>query len=366
MYRILHLRTVNGTGGGPDKTILKSCEHLSRAGHLAEAFYILDREHDTGTLQSAAQRLGVKMHTVSETGPISFLTLWALGQVLKDGRYDIVHTHDYKSNVLAGMFRLKYRYKIVATAHGYNPTSRRELFYYRLERWMFRFVTKTVIAPTRNMEGLLRGFGISMKRVHIIPNGIETNDRQKPTHQPSAGPVRLLYLGRLSEEKDVENLLRAAAILRSENILVSVTLAGDGPARQHIEKTIAELMLGDCVRLSGFVSDVMPLLAEADILVNPSRTECMPNSILEAMWAGVPVVATDVGGVGEMIRDGVDGLLCPSENSEAMAEAIRKLIANPAMAEKLTASANERVMNEFTFEKHMEKTLELYRRILML
>jgi glycosyltransferase involved in cell wall biosynthesis len=370
--RILHLRTVSGTGGGPDKTILKSCKYLSSAGKTAEAFYILNRDRDTGVLQSAAKTLGVTMHTVMENGPISILTLWALGQVLRNGNYDIVHTHDYKSNVLAGLFRTKYRYKIVATAHGYNPTTRRELLYYQLERWIFKYVVHAVIAPTQDMQQKLHGFGINMKKLHIIPNGIETNGRQSElqlTHQPSRSSnrqVQLLYIGRLSEEKNLENLLRAVVILREENIAVKLMIAGDGPSRRQIENNIAEWKLADNVSLAGFVSDVNPLLKMADIVVNPSRTECMPNSILEAMLAGVPVVATDVGGVREMIRDQVDGLLCPPENSAALAEAIKKLILNPTMAKNMAASAHERVVNEFTFEKHMEKTLEIYRQILMI
>jgi glycosyltransferase involved in cell wall biosynthesis len=261
------------------------------------------------------------------------------------------------------LFRIKYRYKIVATAHGYNPTTRRELLYYRLERWMFKLAS-AVIAPTRNMHGMLRGLGLKTRSLHIIPNGIETQGRHRPVHQPGSGPTRLLYLGRLSEEKDIENLLSAVSILQKEGCSLSVTLAGDGPDRPKVEKTISDLKLGDLVHLTGFVSDVQPLLAAADIMVNPSKTECMPNSILEAMWAMVPVVATDVGGVGEMMRDGVDGLLCPPEDSASLAEAIKTYITNPPLAQKLSASANERVMNEFTFEKHMEKTLDLYRQVL--
>jgi glycosyltransferase involved in cell wall biosynthesis len=361
--RVLHMRTVNGTGGGPDKTILKSCEHLSRAGHQARAFYMLDRRNNTGALESAARELGVGIDAAMEDGPISFSTLTEFDRVLKAGDYQIVHAHDYKSNVLARLMRLRHKYKIVATAHGYNPTSRRELVYYRLERWMFK-LADAVIAPTRNMDGLLLGFGVNSKRLHIIHNGIETRGRERPAHQMRTGPARLLYLGRLSEEKDPVNLLMAVSLLRRDGIDVVATLAGDGPERQRVEAKIRELKLGQYVRLLGFVNDVMPLLAEADVLVNPSRTECMPNAILEAMWAGVPVVATDVGGVGEMLRDEVDGLLCPAEDAGMLATGVKRVLADSALAKKLLASATERVMNEFTFEKHMEKTLDLYRRLL--
>jgi glycosyltransferase involved in cell wall biosynthesis len=90
----------------------------------------------------------------------------------------------------------------------------------------------------------------------------------------------------------------------------------------------------------------------------------MPNSILEAMWAGVPVVATDVGGVGEMLEDGVEGVLCRAGDSEQLAEAIEKVIGDEAYAATLAERAGQRVMKEFTFEGHMTTMVELYRRLL--
>jgi len=89
----------------------------------------------------------------------------------------------------------------------------------------------------------------------------------------------------------------------------------------------------------------------------------MPNVILEAMWSGVPVVATAVGGVSEMLRDGIEGLLCPPQNPEALAGTIKRLAADPAFAETLAANAYRRLVEEFTFEKHMNATLDLYRRV---
>jgi len=361
--RILHLRTVRGTGGGPDKTTLKGCQWLAKAGHVAEAFYILDASEDTGRLQQLARDLGVTMHVAHESSPVSWATVRRLSDVLREGRYDIMHTHEYKSSALARLLRFRHPFRIVATAHGYNRTTFREFFYYGLEQMLFRSV-QAIIAPTQQMRDYLTDKGVGSDRIHVIHNGIEIDGRARPKHVPSPGPLRLLYLGRLSAEKDPGNLLDAVAILRAKGLDVQATLAGDGPERPVVEEHRQRLGLQSVVRLAGFISDVMPLLAEADVLVNPSQTECMPNSVLEAMWAGVPVCATNVGGLEEMIRHGTDGLLCPARSPQALADAVGRLAGDADLRRQMAESAYNRILTEFSFERRMERVLDLYRQVL--
>jgi glycosyltransferase involved in cell wall biosynthesis len=360
--RILHIRTVRGTGGGPDKTVLTGCHYLRRWGHRAEAFYIMDAVDHSGRLEDMARALDVPMHVALESSPVSLGTVWGLHRALRAGRYNIVHTHEYKSNVLAQLLRGHHSYRIIATAHGYNRTTRREALYYALERAMFRHVD-AVIAPTRQMSELLRGLGVPVARLHVIPNGIELSGRDRPARAPSRGTVRLLYLGRLSREKDPANLLRALHLLRLKGLAVEAILAGEGPERPVLERLCADLGLEEVARLPGFVADVVSLFAQADILVSPSQTECMPNSILEAMWAGTPVVATRVGGVDEMIRHGQEGLLCRASDPEDLAGAIHRLATDKALQHRLAASAYERVIEDFSFERRMQRVLALYERI---
>ena len=360
--RVLHVRTVRGTGGGPDKTILKSCWHVNREGHRADAFYILDRRSDTGRLQAQAAELGVRLIPAMEDSPVSGATVCALHAALRRGRYDIVHTHEYKSNALAQLLRPMHSFLVVATAHGYNRTSRREVLYYALERLLLRHVSG-VIVPNRAMFQLLRGFGLPAARLHVIHNGIETAGRTPPDHIPGER-TRLLVLGRLSVEKDPANAVQALARLVARGVDAELTLAGDGPERSAVEDLARRADLAGRVHLPGFVADVMPLLANADILLSPSRTECMPNAVLEAMWARVPVAATDVGGVGEMLRPGVDGLLCPARDPGALADAATRLAGDAALARRLADSAHRRLTEEFTFERRMQRVLELYLRLL--
>lgn len=361
--RVLHVRTVCGTGGGPDKTILKSCEYLDRRGHFAHAFYMMDRASDPGEIASSARAMGIVMNAAMEDGAVCWKTLAELDHLLGVGEYDIVHTHDYKSNVLARLMRARHRYRIVATAHGYNGTTRREIFYYGLERWMFRYVD-AVVTPTVGMRNYLLRCGIGTDRMCVIRNGIETAGWERVVRNGQGGKAMVVYVGRLSEEKDLPNLFGAVEILRGRGKDVELLIAGDGADRGRLEGMIEAKGLGGCVRMLGYVKDVMGVLAGADVMVNPSRTECMPNSILEAMWAGVPVVATDVGGVGEMLEDGVEGVLVRGGDSAELARGIERVIDDRVFAETLAEKARARVMREFTFEGHMEMTMALYRRVM--
>lgn len=185
--RILHARTVRGAGGGPDKTILKSCEHLARAGHAAAAFYVLDARGDTATLPAAAERAGARMHVVLEKGPVSLATVRAFRRILAAETPDIVHTHDYKSNALAWLCRRRFGYRVIATAHGYNRTTLREVFYYALERRLFRRAD-AVIVPSRDLQGQLRGAGVPTRLLHVIPNGDRYGRVDPPGAAAAGGP----------------------------------------------------------------------------------------------------------------------------------------------------------------------------------
>jgi glycosyltransferase involved in cell wall biosynthesis len=360
--RIVHLRTVAGTGGGPDKTILKSCQVLARAGQVCDAFYLLDRRQDTGRLQAMARELGVNLMVGYESGPVSLSALAAADRALSRGRYDIVHTHEYKSNAVARLLRARRRFEIIATAHGYNQTTRREAMYYWIEHKLFRWVRRIVV-PNRAMHQLIESFGIPESKLEIIHNGIEVAGRTRPQRRQRQGPVRVLYLGRLSAEKDPANLLRAGKALLNRGMDIELWIAGDGPERANVEQLSQELDMVDRVRMLGFVEDVPSLLGEVDMLANPSQTECMPNCILEAMWAKLPIAATDVGGVAEMVDHGVQALLCRPRDPHALAEIIGRLVEDEPLADRLAASAGQRVMAEFTFERRMEKMLAMYQRV---
>ncbi len=358
--KVLHIRTVAGTGGGPDKTIFASCQSLREAGVGAEAFYILDAKAQYENFTRLADKYTVRLFQSFENSPISMRTLKKLHTVLQTENYDIVHSHDYKSNLLALLFRGHQGFKLVTTVHGYNRTSLREILYYAIDRAALRF-SDAVITPSSELADTLARSGIARSKLHSIPNGIKIPEQVVRMKSGRTHKIHLLYLGRLSAEKDPANLIRALSLLKAEGLDVKLTLAGDGPEKRAIRKMIAEHNLSDSVHLAGYITNIGEQLQLADIFVNPSKTECMPNAILEAMVWQVPIVATNVGGVGEMLRDKIDGLLCERDNPVELAAKIKIMIQNPDLAKRLTQNAYRRVTEEFSFARHMEKTINIYR-----
>ena len=178
---------------------------------------------------------------------------------------------------------------------------------------------------------------------------------------PAAGDsTRILYAGRLSREKGIDILLRAVALLppgTREN--VNVVIAGGGPAENELRTLSASLGIDDRVRFAGVVSPGPDLLAEydaSDLFVLPSRTEGVPRALLEARARLLPVVATSVGGIPHLIRDGESGLIVPPDDPQAMAQAIGRVIDNPALARSL-GNAGREVASAYSLEAQQETVI---------
>ena len=209
-----------------------------------------------------------------------------------------------------------------------------------LQRWGER-TADAVIALTPRVAGLLRADGIDADRVHVIPSGVDLSLFDGPHQDPFPGipRPRVVYVGRLAAQKGVVHLVRAAACLRSTE--AHVVLVGDGPARSLVEQDTRALGLAGRVHVTGFLphDQVPAALAHADVFVMPSVYEELGSAVLEALFAGLPIVATDVGGLPDVIADGEDGVLVPPADPRALAAAIDGLLADPVRARRLAARA---------------------------
>jgi glycosyltransferase involved in cell wall biosynthesis len=160
--------------------------------------------------------------------------------------------------------------------------------------------------------------------------------------------------------KGQRTLLRACAGLDVSVVLVGADLEQGGAYRQLLEREAAELGMADRVLFAGYRADAPALLRSFDVFALPSTIEGLPLVVLEAMAAGVPVVATPVGGVGELVRDGETGLLVPPEDPDALAAALRRLLAEPETARRLTEAAGAHVAERFSERVMCERVLAVY------
>jgi glycogen(starch) synthase len=232
-----------------------------------------------------------------------------------------------------------------------------------IERWG-ELSADAVLVITPRLARILLSEGVEEDRVHVVPPGVNpalfTGPFEDP--YPSIGRPRVVFIGRLAPQKGVQTLVEAARLLRVPGI--QVLLVGDGPQRPTLEREVRRLGISDMVHFFGFVSHerVPAILAHADLLVLPSLYEELGTILLEAMWAGVPIVASRTGGIPEIIDDAVNGLLVSPGDSEALARAIDRLLSSPDLAYRLGEAARERAKG-YDWEVLAERVLEIYRAV---
>lgn len=204
--------------------------------------------------------------------------------------------------------------------------------------------------------------GVAPEKVVRLSNGVDLGRFQARTAPPE-GPPRVLFLGRLGEQKRVDLLLEAMALVRRRLPRAELDVAGDGPLLQALQVQAERLGLRRAARFLGRVEDVRPLFAAAHALALPSRVEGMSNAILEAMASGVPVVATRVAGTSELVGDEVEGLLVPPDDAEALAAALLRVLESPELSGALGAAGRRRVEAEHDLERVVEAHARLFREV---
>lgn len=329
-----------------------------------ESVLCASRRTDEPLLDRELEEAGIP---VLALGRRSRLDLWAwrpLVSRLRDG-VDVVHAHMFGSNVWGTVLgRLTGVPVVVAHEHTWSFQGRplrrfldREL----VGRWADVFVA----VSEEDRRKMIEVEGVDPRKIRLIPNGIPspTNGsvadvRAELGIEPGA-PV-LGVVCELRAQKALEVLFEAAALLLPEFPALKVLVAGDGPERARLEAAASELGAADAVLFLGIRRDVPALLAAVDVAVLSSDYEGSPLSVLEYMAAGKPVVSTRVGGVPELVEDGVHGLLVEPRDPAALAVAVAELLRDPERAERLGAQGRERQLREYSLDAMVRHVEELY------
>ena len=207
--------------------------------------------------------------------------------------------------------------------------------------------------------------GVDPDRVHVVPSGVDPALFGAPHADPFPGlpRPRIAFVGRLAPQKSVPTLVAATSLLARRD--AHVVLVGDGPDRPAVEREIAARGLGDRVRVIGFVphARVPAVLQHADLLVLPSVYEELGSVLLEAMQAGLPVVATRTGGIPDVVTDGVTGLLVPPSDPAALGRAIDRVLGSPELARRLADAGRERAKG-YDWNALAGRVLDVYRAVL--
>jgi glycosyltransferase involved in cell wall biosynthesis len=277
----------------------------------------------------------------------------------------LVHANDHRSNLLAVPAARLVRAKVICSLLDLRQQAFRAQ---RLAEALALRGADAVMVNARCMrERCVRDDGVPANKVYVVHNGIDLaafDAAAKLDPELPAGRPAIAMIGNLHAAKGHLDLIEAVARLRAQVPDLLVVCAGEGPMRPLLEQQIAFHGLRETVLLPGHRGDVPALLARAQIACAPSRSEGFSSSIVEAMAAGLPVVATEVGGTPELVQEGETGLLVPPHDPQALAERLLSLLRDPGRARALGAAGRKRVEQEFALPALSKRLGELYRTVL--
>ena len=332
---------------------------------LVDRFDVTLATHGSGPLSDAARASGVPVvqlvHVRRALHPFhDVLGVFELLRLCRRLRPDIVHTHSAKAGVLGRLAATLAGVPIrVYTVHGWSFEAYGGLsgrLYLWIERAMQRFTSSFIC-----VDAAARQLGVAAGACHparstVIHNGVDVSSFAQGGSRN--GVPRVISVGRFAFPKDFTTLVGALARIRADH---RAALVGAGPMLPEVADILGRLNLSSRVALLGTRRDVPDLLASSDVFVLSSRSEGFPVSILEAMAAGLPVVAANVGGVAEAVVDGETGLLVPAGDAAALAEALERLLRDVELRRQLGARGRQRARRYFDVAPFQAAHLELYR-----
>lgn len=319
-----------------------------------------------GPLRAAAEAAGARYvalrHVRRPISPVrDMLGLLELVALFRRVRPDIVHANSSKAGILgrlaAWLTRVPSR---IFTAHGWafaayaGATSQ---VYLWADRALRPLTTATICVADNERRIGVAARTCDPSRTVVIHNAVDVQAAPRAT--PDEGEPLVVSVGRLKYPKDTSTLLRAAA--RSG---ATFEIVGDGPERADLEALHAQLGLGERVRLAGERSDVPALLGRASVFVLSSRSEGLPISVIEAMAAGLPIVASDVGGLRELVEEGVSGILVPAGDANALGGALARLLESSTLRRAMGEASRRRAEELFDLPLFRRAHLDLYRSVL--
>jgi glycosyltransferase involved in cell wall biosynthesis len=330
------------------------------------------RETGDSAFAKAARDAGLTFFTIREEHRFDTGAIQKLRQIVKQVRPDIIESHNIKSHLFIRLLRLYRHYPWVIWNHGYTATNLRDHVYNQFDRWSLRKAFRAVTVCRPFAEHLLQ-LGIDGSRITVKPN-FATSFAEPLAEEVEfsrralgiGNEAIILAVGRLSREKGHADLFHALSILiRLPSIpRFRAVVVGDGPERDNLEALASRLGIQDSVVMAGFREDVRPFYRMATMLALPSRTEGSPYVLLEAMMASLPIAATSIGGVPEHIKNGVTGLLVPGCAPSSMAEALKKLLTDQPLRDRLGAAGRLHATNNHSFETYIETLIRFYQETL--
>ena len=319
---------------------------------------------------TAVHHADIEIDVIPEQRRFDLSVISALKEIVARRQPDIVVTHSVKSHFIMWRSRLWKNYPWVAFHHGYTTTDRKMRLYNRFDRWSLPKADVVITVCKAFARELTEVTGIPPEKIRVQHNSI------RPQSPPSTSDVEvlreqlgitgdqqiILSVGRLSKEKAQADLIEAFKQLRETHpdLDCKLVIVGEGPERESLTTMARNSGLADRIIFTGQVTNVGPYYAIANVFVLPSHSEGSPNVLLEAMVARVPVVATDVGGVPEVVDSEQSALLVPAAQTATLAAAIARVLRNAELAARLSEAGAELVVKNHEAERYVQAIIKIY------
>jgi len=296
-----------------------------------------------------------------------------LYDILSKESFDLMHTHGYFADIIATPLSKILGIPHISTCHGFILNDRNLKVYNALDRFSLRLCNK-VIAVSEGIRDDLIKSGISGSKIIVIQNAVQNSYDADSFMENRLNRRRLVgveeneyvagYVGRLSDEKGLRYLIEAGLLLKGQGEVFKILIIGDGPKRKELEDLSKGKGLERKIIFAGFQSDVENWLPAFDVFVLPSLTEGTPMALLEAMSAGIPVIATNVGGVPKIVENGVNGFLIDPGDFQALSEKIIILKENPVVRNKVVSEGINTTQKRFNVNEWCRKVESQYELLL--
>ena len=366
MKKVLHVIDSLHLGGAQEVVLnLATCGDRKRFSHEVATM------HGRGVYWTRMQELGIPLHSLS---PQKFLPWYAasLPALLLRGKFDILHCHLVASNIIAKPLGRLCRVPVILnhdhTNDDYRASQRVRL---ALDTLSNRLATHIIAVSDSCRTFLIDREGVPAEKITLVQNAIDLRrfssgcgsraGARKSLGLPESGPV-VAGVGRLNPQKNFSLFIRIAADVLKRHPQTHFVLAGEGPENELLRKLAQECGVGDRLHFCGYVPDTRQIYLAADVLLMPSLFEGLPMTLLEAMAMRVPVVASALDGIAEVVEDGRDGFLVPTGDLPMFCERICQVIEDPSLARDIGESASYKISNRFSSERMCREVELIYDR----
>ena len=351
--------------GGAEVLAARLARKLSHKHRFV--FICLDEQ---GAIGEQLSREGFPVHVVGRRPGVDLRCAQRLGQVIRRAGVDLIHCHQYAPFFYGSLSRLGFdRTPVIFTEHGRNqpdyPKRRRIL----ANRFLLRRSDRVVGVGRAVCQALVQNEGIPEERVELVYNGIDLNGfcpselervAVRTELRLAAKDFVMILVARLHWLKDHATALKALAHAVKDNSNMKLVLVGDGPEAEKISALVSQLGLQPFVRSLGWRSDVGRLCGAADLVLLTSISEGIPLTLIEGMNVSLPVLATDVGGVGEVVEDGRTGFLVPAGDDHALAEKMLLLAENEPLRRQMGERGRQRASTMFSESRMLDEYSTIY------